>query len=399
MLFVAEGVARGRLFEADDRADVARIDHRDLFAVVGVHLQKTADALLFLLGAVVDVRTRFQNARIGAEEGELTDEGVGSDLEREPCERLVVVRLPLLLCTRVGVDALDVVDVERGREIVDDRVQQELNALVFIAGTAKDGGDRHGDGRLPEPLFEVFDAEVAVLEILLHQFVVLFGDGFHELGAVFFRFLHHFGGDVRLLEVFAEVVFIDLRVHVDEVDDAAERILFADGELDADGARAEALAHHFDGVVEIRAVDIHFVDVSDAGNFILVRLAPDRLRLRLDAALRAESRHRAVEDAQRTLHFDGEVDVARRVDDVDPVAFPGAGRGGGRDRDPALLFLDHPVHRRGALVHFAEFVRLAGIEQNALGRRGLAGVDVRHDPDISRYVKSELSGHIPYSLN
>ena len=52
------------------------------------------------------------------------------------------------------------------------------------------------------------------------------------------------------------------------------------------------------------------------------------------------------------------------------------------DRDAALLLLLHVVHDGRAVVHFADLVRHAGIEQDALGRRGLARVDVRGDPDV-----------------
>src|SRR6185437_3605171 len=43
----------------------------------------------------------------------------------------------------------------------------------------------------------------------------------------------------------------------------------------------------------------------------------------------------------------------------------------------------HPVHRRGAVVHLADLVVDAGVEENALGRRGFARVDMRHDPDVA----------------
>jgi hypothetical protein len=51
--------------------------------------------------------------------------------------------------------------------------------------------------------------------------------------------------------------------------------------------------------------------------------------------------------------MDGEVDVARGVDDVDAVVVPDARRGSGRDRD-ALLLLRHVVHGRGAVVNLAD---------------------------------------------
>jgi hypothetical protein len=34
-------------------------------------------------------------------------------------------------------------------------------------------------------------------------------------------------------------------------------------------------------------------------------------------------------------------------------------------------------------VHFTDLVVDAGVEQDALGRRGLAGVDVRRDTDVA----------------
>src|SRR3546814_6726126 len=46
-------------------------------------------------------------------------------------------------------------------------------------------------------------------------------------------------------------------------------------------------------------------------------LAPDGFGLGLDAGDGVEERNGAIEHAQRAFDFDGEVDVARRVDDVD----------------------------------------------------------------------------------
>src|SRR3546814_6143869 len=95
----------------------------------------------------------------------------------------------------------------------------------------------------------------------------------------------------------------------------------------------------------------------------------DLLGLRLDPGDAIEARDRAVEHAKRALDLDREVDVARRVDDVDPVIVPETGRRGRRDRDPALLLLLHPVHRRGPPMGLADLVVLAGIEMDALDRK------------------------------
>ena len=63
---------------------------------------------------------------------------------------------------------------------------------------------------------------------------------------------------------------------------------------------------------------------------------------------------------------------------------------GGRDRDAALLLLLHPVHDGSALVDLAHLVGAAGVEEDALGRRRLTGVDVGHDPDVAGLVECDL---------
>jgi hypothetical protein len=101
---------------------------------------------------------------------------------------------------------------------------------------------------------------------------------------------------------------------------------------------------------------------------------------------RIEARDRTIEHAQRALNLGGKVHVAGRVDDVDTGVLPGAGGRSGGDGNAALLLLLHPVHGRSTLVHLANTVRNARIKEDALGRRRLAGVNVRHDPDVSATI-------------
>jgi hypothetical protein len=51
-----------------------------------------------------------------------------------------------------------------------------------------------------------------------------------------------------------------------------------------------------------------------------------------------------------------------------------------------------PVHGGGAVVDFADLVGHAGVIEDALGGRGLAGVDVRHDADGCRYIERDGCG-------
>ena len=122
-------------------------------------------------------------------------------------------------------------------------------------------------------------------------------------------------------------------------------------------------------------------------------MAPYRLGLRLYAFFGAEYADSPVQYAQRALDLYRKVNVTRSVDNIDAVTFPLSRRRGGRNRDAALLLLFHPVHRRAALVDFADFVNATGVEQDTLGGRGFTRVNMRHDTDIARILQGELSCH------
>ena len=87
---------------------------------------------------------------------------------------------------------------------------------------------------------------------------------------------------------------------------------------------AEPVLDRVDGLVEVGAHAVELVDEAHAGDAVLVGLAPHGLGLGLDAGDAVEHGDGAVEDAQRPLDLDREVDVAGRVDDVDPVVAPEA---------------------------------------------------------------------------
>ena len=274
MFFVAERIARRGVFETYNGADIARIDFGNILSLVGVHLDETADSLLLFLRGVIHVGTGGQNAGVSAEIREGADKRVGRDLERKASERFVVRGFSDFLFLRIGVDALDVIDVERAGKEINDGVEQELNALVLIRRPAEHGNCFHFKAARTKSRNDFLFGEVSVFKIFFHQ-LVAGGSGFlDKLCAVFVRELFQIVGNGLLAVVLAEVVVIDFGFHSDEVDDSAESIFFSDGKFDGHGIRAESFADHSLHAEEIRAVDIHFVDVGDTGNLIGIRLAP-----------------------------------------------------------------------------------------------------------------------------
>ena len=286
------------------------------------------------------------------------------------------------------IDALHRRLVERAGQIIHHRIEQRLHALVLECRSADDREDLEVDGGLADAGLELGDGRRFAFQELLEQNVVGLGDDFDQLHAEGFGLLLQVGGNGLFVVLRAHgLVVPDDGLHLDQVDDALEIGFRADGNLQRHGARAQPLADGVQHVLEVRAVLVHLVDEADAGNLVLVALPPHRLGLRLHAGNGVEQRHRAVQHAQRPLHFGGEVHVARSVDDVDAIVLPHASGGCRRNRDAAFLLLLHVVHGRGALMHFADAVRDARVEQDALCRCRFSGVDVRHDSDIPATIQ------------
>ena len=393
MLLVAEGLAGGGVLEADAGDDVAGGALVTVDALVGVHLEDAAEALAVVLDRVVDVGARLRLTGVHADVGELADVRVGHDLEGEGREGLLGVGVTNLgLALEVG--AVDLGDVERAREVVDDGVEELLDALVLVGGAHEDEVELAVDDALAESRLEGVDVDLGLLEDGLHDLVGEVGGGVEQLLALLLGEIHELVGDgVHGLGVdHALGVLLEVpRGHGDQVDETPEVGLGAHRDLGRHGVGVQAVLHGLDGVEEVGAHAVVLVDEGDAGHAVGRGLAPDGLGLRLDAGDGVEHGHGAVEDAQAALDLGGEVDVTRGVDDLDDVVLPEARGGRGGDGHAALLLLDHPVHGGGAVVDLADLVGLARVVEDALRRGGLAGVDVGHDADVAEVLELVLN--------
>ena len=108
-------------------------------------------------------------------------------------------------------------------------------------------------------------------------------------------------------------------------------------------------------------------------------------RLRFDALRGIDHEQRAFTRLQAARNLVGEVDVARRVDQVELILLavlrlviqPNSM---GLDRDAALAL---QVHRVENLLHHFALRQGPGVLEQAVGKRRLAVVDMRDDREIS----------------
>ena len=364
-----------------------------------MHQQHAADALALFPGRVQEAHARFQLARIDPAEGERADERVVHDLEGQDRQGLVVGRQAHDFLFGLVVDALGRGDVHRRRQIGHHGVEQGLDALVLEGRAAQDRIEGPVQHRLAEALLDHLEGRFLAAQIGFHGLVVEFHGVLDHVVTGGFRLVLQIRRDLFVMIVGAETVIVPNHgLHADQVDQTLQARFRADRDLDRNGLHAQAVADGLDALVEVGTDLVHLVDEHDPGNVVAVSLAPHGLGLGLHALVAVQHRHRAVEDAQGAFHLDGEVHVAGGVDDVQALAGPVGRRGGGGDGDPPLLLLLHPVHRRGAVVDFADLMALAGVVENPLGRRGLAGIDMRGDADVADLIERGVRhGGPPYA--
>ena len=170
--------------------------------------------------------------------------------------------------------------------------------------------------------------------------------------------------------------------------------------LARDGERLLQLVHH---PLRIGAGQVDLVDDRDDRQLLLHGEVDVGERLRLDALRGVDDEDRALAGRERSAHLVREVDVARRVDQVELVGLAVGGvvvhaHGARLDRDPLLALEVHRVeHLRR---HLALVDRVRRLEQPVRERR-LPVVDVRDDAEVADALRgdhpAESSGAPPGS--
>lgn len=402
MVDSAECIAGGHFFQTDGSCDVACENFLDFFTFVSVHLQQTTDTFFLTLDGVQNGVAGVNNAGVHAKEGQLTDERVSHDLEGKSGERLFIISLTTSDRIVIRINTLDRRNVNRARKQFNNSVKHALNTLVLERCTAEHRLNFVGDGTQTQTLVDVGLGEVAVVQVLVHQFFVSFGSSFNHVAAPFFGFFNQLGGNVFEFELHALRSFIpNDGFSLGQIDNAFESVFSTDRNNDRYRISFQTSLHLIVNFEEVCACTVHLVHESKTGNFVFVSLTPNSFGLRLDTADSTVNHAGTVQNTHGTFNFNSEVNVSRGINNVDTVfgmvhvhTAPESSSSSGGNRNAAFLFLFHPVHGRSAIVHFANLVINAGVEQNAFRGGCFARVDVRGNADIAITLNRSFASHV-----
>jgi hypothetical protein len=398
-ILAAQGIPRGDVLEPDQRRDVPGKDRVHIDPLVRLDHHHPADPLPFAGPGIINHIALLQLAAVNAEENQLAHIRIAPQLECERTKLRAVVRRHGDRHVRLGgVQPLGRRHVQRRRQIVNHRVDQRLHAALFESRTTQHRHQLETAGQTPDRLLQGRHVHRLVLDHQLGDGVVLVRHRVDQLGQRILGplalFLGHLGDRVAHPGVVGFVV--NQRLLGNDIDHAAQVVFLPHRQHHRIGVGTQLPTHFGHRVFKVRPHPVHLVHERDARNIVLGGLAPDGFRLRLHSGDAAENRHRPVQNPHGPLDFGREIDVPRRVDDVDPVRDAHRrlrpaifllgpvtrGRRGG-DGDAALALLLHPIRDGIAVIHIAHAMDEPRVKEDALGGGRLAGIDVRRNPNVA----------------
>ena len=287
-----------------------------------MHLNHAPDTLTLATNRVQHLVARFQNAGVNTGKSQRTHERVGSNLERQSCKwSLVICWAAVSFFLVIGVYTLNGWNICWRWQIVNHGIQNQWHTLVLEGRTTNSRNDLTSNGALAQPFLDVLDRQIPLFQVLVHQFFTGFCGSFYQLGAIFFNIVDHVGRDLFLAEGHAHVFIVPVvSSSTDQVDLTNEVFFSTNWQLQSNRGMPQALLDLTQHTLEISPLTVQLVNVDNAWYTVFVGLTPYSFRLRLYTGRTAEDDNRAIQYTQRTLNLNGEVNVARSINDVQTIA-------------------------------------------------------------------------------
>ena len=180
MLLITDGITGSGELETNCCCDVTGVNLFQLCTLVRMHLQDTSYTFLLVLSSIEYIRTGIQRTGIYTEVSELTYERVSHDLECKCSERLFIRGLSLYFIT-VKVNTLNSRHIQRRRHILNNSIQELLNALISVSSTATYRNGSALTGSFSQSSLHLFNGRNFTFQIHHCQIIIQLTNLFNEL--------------------------------------------------------------------------------------------------------------------------------------------------------------------------------------------------------------------------
>ena len=173
--------------------------------------------------------------------------------------------------------------------------------------------------------------QAALLEKFVHQFVVGFRNMLDEFAVQVLHLRLPFAAG-RFLRVFAAGIrVVGHHVVAQHIQHAAETGTGIDGDRQRKHMPTKPFPRLTQHGVKIHVLLVHGIDHNHLRDAVMRRVIPHPLRAHAEAVLGVNDHQREIADAQRAQPLADEIEIARRVDDVELLPRPFRVQQGRRD--------------------------------------------------------------------
>ena len=297
-----------------------RLGNRDL--LFALHRVKRAHALHLLRRDIPIRGVTLHLARKDADEAQASDERIDDRLENLREKRIAWRALRQFLAT--GQRSHDR-SIRWRRQIFDHIVEERVHADIQGSRAAEYRKNLARLDALDQSLCHLALIKRLALDVFFKKSIVYFSNTLDKRLPRLFHFVPHIFGNLIKRHAVVLVALLDANRHGEEIDDALESRFLADRKLDRHDARTEAQAQLIDDALEVGVLAIDLVDEEGARQIQRFRIAPDFLRLHLDARDGRDDDESAVRRLQGAFHLADEVRIARRIKDIELMIEPFTG--------------------------------------------------------------------------
>ncbi|OQB55907.1 MAG: hypothetical protein BWX96_03276 [Bacteroidetes bacterium ADurb.Bin145] len=227
-----------------------------------------------------------------------------------------------------------------------------------------------------------------ILNISFKKSFIDFRHGFNKLSSPFLSFLDKFIGNILNFIFSPEIILILINkgFHFYKINDPPEVLFISDRNLHGDCMGVKLFLDLVDNTQKVSTCPVHLVNKSYSGDTIFVCLSPHCFRLGFNTSDATENSNSSIKHSQGSFNLNCEINMPGSIYYIDliifVIIFPVSSRCCRRYCNPALLFLNHPVHLGISVMNLSHTVGTTGIEQNPFCCCGLPRINVGHDPDI-----------------
>ena len=232
----------------------------------------------------------------------------------------------------------------------------------------------------------------ALLEKFVQQLVIRLRDEFDQFTMQLRGTLFPFAGRRLLAKLPMPVGFIRHHFVAQHVEHLVEVRPGIDRHVERKNFRPVMCARVGQHLVEVRVLFVNGVDYDHLRDAAVSRAIPHPFRANADAVLRVHHHECEVRHMHRRERFAHEVEITRRIEDVQFLAHPRAMQQRSLCRNLVLPLADVIIRNRGALRDVAHAPDNARACEHRLAERRLARRRVTHDGKIPK-IPCRRRGH------